>query len=94
MYLTHQMTFNLDVGHQAWSCNELERKGNFITNRTYGGLSGFPKREESRYDAFGVGHSSTSISAILGMALASKLKGDLKQHIAVIGDDYSKRNGF
>src|SRR5690606_35337409 len=57
------------------------------TNRQLGGISGFPKRSESLYDAFGVGHASTSISAALGMAIASKLQGDLeKQHIAVIGD--------
>jgi len=59
----------------------------FYTNRQKDGISGFPKRNESIYDAFGVGHSSTSISAILGMAMASKLKGEIeKQHIAVIGD--------
>ena len=77
-----------DVGHQAYPHKILTgRKDIFHTNRQLGGISGFPKREESEYDTFGVGHSSTSISAILGMALASKLKGDLqKQHIAVIGD--------
>src|SRR5690606_17747112 len=59
----------------------------FDTNRLYKGLSGFPKRSESQYDTFGVGHSSTSISAALGMAAASKYKGDFKrQHVAVIGD--------
>ena len=64
-----------------------ERKENFHTNRQFGGISGFPNREESEYDAFGVGHSSTSISAALGMAIASSLKGEkYKQHIAVIGD--------
>jgi 1-deoxy-D-xylulose-5-phosphate synthase len=63
------------------------RRKVFHTNRKYGGLSGFPKRSESEYDAFGVGHSSTSISAALGMAIASKLKGENKrQHVAVIGD--------
>jgi len=77
-----------DVGHQAYGHKILtERKGNFHTNRQLGGLSGFPKISESEYDAFGVGHSSTSISAALGMAIASKLKGKTeKQHIAVIGD--------
>jgi 1-deoxy-D-xylulose-5-phosphate synthase len=77
-----------DVGHQAYGHKILtERKAVFDTNRRLNGISGFPKRSESVYDAFGVGHSSTSISAILGMAIASKLKGDTKkQHIAVIGD--------
>jgi len=77
-----------DVGHQAYGHKILtERKHNFDTNRQLGGISGFPKRSESIYDTFGVGHSSTSISAALGMAIASKLKGEInKQHIAVIGD--------
>ncbi|MFT7164482.1 MAG: 1-deoxy-D-xylulose-5-phosphate synthase, partial [Flavobacterium sp.] len=77
-----------DVGHQAYGHKILTgRKENFETNRQLGGISGFPKRSESIYDAFGVGHSSTSISAALGMAIASNLKGDFdKQHIAVIGD--------
>ena len=77
-----------DVGHQAYGHKILTgRKDIFHTNRQVGGLSGFPKREESDYDAFGVGHSSTSISAALGMAIASQLKGDTKkQHIAIIGD--------
>jgi 1-deoxy-D-xylulose-5-phosphate synthase len=77
-----------DVGHQAYGHKILtERKKMFHTNRQFGGISGFPKRGESNYDAFGVGHSSTSISAALGMAIASSLKGDSeKQHIAVIGD--------
>jgi 1-deoxy-D-xylulose-5-phosphate synthase len=77
-----------DVGHQAYGHKILTgRKGQFHTNRLYGGLSGFPKRKESEYDTFGVGHSSTSISAALGMAVASKYKGDAKkQHVAVIGD--------
>jgi len=77
-----------DVGHQAYGHKILTgRKGLFDTNRQLGGISGFPKRDESVYDAFGTGHSSTSISAILGMALASKIKGDDKrEHIAVIGD--------
>jgi 1-deoxy-D-xylulose-5-phosphate synthase len=77
-----------DVGHQAYGHKILTgRRANFHTNRQLGGISGFPKRSESIYDAFGVGHSSTSISAALGMAIASNLKGDYnKQHIAVIGD--------
>jgi len=77
-----------DVGHQAYGHKILtERKDKFHTNRQFEGISGFPKRSESEYDTFGVGHSSTSISAALGMAIASKLKGDLKKHhIAIIGD--------
>ena len=77
-----------DVGHQAYGHKILtERRENFHTNRQLNGISGFPKRSESIYDAFGVGHSSTSISAALGMAIASNLKGDFeKHHIAVIGD--------
>lgn len=77
-----------DVGHQAYGHKILtERRIIFHTNRQLGGISGFPKRSESIYDTFGVGHSSTSISAALGMAIASNLKGDFeKQHIAVIGD--------
>lgn len=77
-----------DVGHQAYGHKILtERKNVFETNRTLNGISGFPKRSESIFDTFGVGHSSTSISAALGMAIASKIKGDFeKQHIAVIGD--------
>jgi 1-deoxy-D-xylulose-5-phosphate synthase len=77
-----------DVGHQAYGHKILTgRREIFHTNRQLGGISGFPKRSESIYDAFGVGHSSTSISAALGMAIASNLKGDCdKQHIAVIGD--------
>ena len=77
-----------DVGHQAYGHKILtERKNIFNTNRELNGISGFPKRSESIYDAFGVGHSSTSISAALGMAIASQLKGETeKQHIAVIGD--------
>jgi len=77
-----------DVGHQAYGHKILTgRKDIFHTNRQLHGISGFPKRSESIYDAFGVGHSSTSISAALGMAIASKLKGDSeKEHIAVIGD--------
>lgn len=77
-----------DVGHQAYGHKILTgRKDIFETNRQLNGISGFPKRSESSYDDFGTGHSSTSISAILGMAIASKLKGNFeKQHIAVIGD--------
>ncbi|MCD4745693.1 MAG: 1-deoxy-D-xylulose-5-phosphate synthase [Bacteroidales bacterium] len=77
-----------DVGHQAYAHKILTgRKDVFHTNRMYKGISGFPKISESKYDAFGVGHSSTSISAALGMAIASKLKEDNgTQHIAVIGD--------
>lgn len=77
-----------DVGHQAYGHKILTgRKELFHTNRLYGGLSGFPKMKESPYDAFGVGHSSTSVSAALGMATASKyLKIEDRQHIAVIGD--------
>lgn len=77
-----------DVGHQAYGHKILTgRKEIFESNRQLNGISGFPKMTESEYDAFGTGHSSTSISAILGMALASKLKGNHNtQHIAVIGD--------
>jgi 1-deoxy-D-xylulose-5-phosphate synthase len=76
-----------DVGHQAYGHKILTgRKAEFHTNRQFNGLSGFPKREESVFDAFGTGHSSTSISAALGMAIASQLKGENRQHIAVIGD--------
>lgn len=77
-----------DVGHQAYGHKILTgRKQIFESNRQLGGISGFPKMSESEYDSFGTGHSSTSISAILGMAIASKVKGDYKkQHIAVIGD--------
>ena len=77
-----------DVGHQAYGHKILTgRRENFHTNRQRNGISGFPKRSESSFDTFGVGHSSTSISAALGMAIASNLKGDFnKHHIAVIGD--------
>jgi len=76
-----------DVGHQAYGHKIITgRRDNFHTNRQQQGISGFPKRDESEYDTFGVGHSSTSISAVLGMAIASQLKGEEKQHIAVIGD--------
>jgi len=77
-----------DVGHQAYGHKIVTgRRDIFHTNRHLHGISGFPKRSESEYDAFGVGHSSTSISAALGMAIAANLKGDIeRQHIAVIGD--------
>ncbi len=77
-----------DVGHQAYGHKILTgRRDTFHTNRQLHGLSGFPKRSESPYDTFGVGHSSTAVSAALGMAIASRLEGDdEKQHIAVVGD--------
>lgn len=77
-----------DVGHQAYGHKILTgRRDVFHTNRMHGGISGFPKRSESEYDTFGVGHSSTSISAALGMAVASRYKGETdRQHVAVIGD--------
>ena len=77
-----------DVGHQAYGHKILTgRRKQFDTNRKYKGLSGFPKRTESEYDAFGVGHSSTSISAALGMAIASRIKGEQERKVvAVIGD--------
>ncbi|WP_031432935.1 1-deoxy-D-xylulose-5-phosphate synthase [Methylomarinum vadi] len=76
-----------DVGHQAYPHKILTgRKDRMPTIRTYGGVSAFPKRAESEYDAFGVGHSSTSISAALGMAIASQLRGEHKKMVAIIGD--------
>src|SRR5689334_8626326 len=76
-----------DVGHQAYGHKILTgRRDNFPTNRKYKGLSGFPKRSESEYDTFGVGHSSTSISAALGMAMASHYKGENRKSVAIIGD--------
>ena len=76
-----------DVGHQAYGHKMLTgRKADFDHLRQEGGISGFPKREESPYDAFGTGHAGTAISAALGMALSSTLKGENKQHIAVVGD--------
>ncbi|HEV7329934.1 MAG TPA: 1-deoxy-D-xylulose-5-phosphate synthase [Flavisolibacter sp.] len=77
-----------DVGHQAYGHKILTgRRDNFMSNRKYKGLSGFPKRSESEYDAFGVGHSSTSISAALGMAMAAKYKGETdRKCVAIIGD--------
>ncbi len=76
-----------DVGHQAYGHKILTgRRNKFYTNRKYRGLSGFPKRSESKYDAFGVGHSSTSISAALGMAVSRDLSNEDKKVVAVIGD--------
>jgi 1-deoxy-D-xylulose-5-phosphate synthase len=77
-----------DVGHQAYGHKILTgRRNQFYTNRKYNGLSGFPKRSESQYDSFGVGHSSTSISAALGMSMAAKYKGETdRKVVAVIGD--------
>ena len=77
-----------DVGHQAYGHKILTgRRDNFNTNRKFKGLSGFPKRSESKFDSFGVGHASTSISAALGMAIASKIKGEEERKVvAVIGD--------
>ena len=77
-----------DVGHQAYGHKILTgRRDRFHTNRLKGGISGFPKRSESEYDTFGVGHSSTSISAALGMAVANRYKGETtRQHVAIIGD--------
>ena len=76
------------MGHQAYGHKILTgRKKDFHTNRLYKGISGFPKISESEYDTFGVGHSSTSISAALGMAIASQYQGkNERQHVAVIGD--------
>ena len=77
-----------DVGHQAYGHKILTgRRDQFASNRKYNGLSGFPKRAESEYDTFGVGHSSTSISAALGMAMAAKYKGETdRKTVAIIGD--------
>ncbi len=76
-----------DVGHQAYGHKILTgRRDDFPTNRKYNGISGFPKRSESEYDTFGVGHSSTSISAALGMAMAAKFKGEDRKAVAIIGD--------
>ena len=76
-----------DVGHQAYAYKLLTgRKDRFDTLRKFGGIAGFPKRSESEYDVFGVGHSSTSVSAALGLLRAKKLKGDDGHVIAVIGD--------
>ncbi len=76
-----------DVGHQAYGHKILTgRRDTFYTNRKYKGLSGFPRRAESEYDSFGVGHSSTSISAALGMAMAAKYKQEDRKSVAIIGD--------
>ncbi len=76
-----------DVGHQAYPHKILTgRRKQFHTNRKYKGLSGFPKMDESEYDAFGVGHSSTSISAALGMAIAAKMNKESRHVVAIIGD--------
>src|SRR5665811_382753 len=77
-----------DVGHQAYGHKILTgRRDKFKSNRKFNGISGFPKREESEYDAFGVGHASTSISAALGMAVASQIKNEKdRKVVAVIGD--------
>lgn len=76
-----------DVGHQAYAHKIITgRRDLFHTNRKYGGISGFPKRSESQYDPFGTGHSSTSISSALGIAVASQLKGESRNAVAVIGD--------
>ena len=76
-----------DVGHQAYGHKILTgRRDTFYTNRKYKGLSGFPRRAESGYDSFGVGHSSTSISAALGMAMAAKYKHEDRKSVAIIGD--------
>ena len=76
-----------DVGHQAYGHKILTgRRDQFVSNRKYNGLSGFPKRSESVYDTFGVGHSSTSISAALGMSMAAKYKKEDRKSVAIIGD--------
>lgn len=76
-----------DVGHQTYAHKVLTgRRAGMSKLRMYGGASGFPKRSESEYDTFGVGHSSTSISAALGMALAAKIKGEVRKTVAIIGD--------
>ena len=88
VYNTHYDQLIWKVGHQAYGHKILTgRRDNFPSNRKYKGLSGFPKRSESEYDTFGVGHSSTSISAALGMAMAAKYKGEQdRKVVAVIGD--------
>ncbi|HUH26953.1 1-deoxy-D-xylulose-5-phosphate synthase [Gelidibacter sp.] len=87
VYNTPEDLLVWDVGHQAYGHKILTgRKSIFHTNRQLHGISGFPKRDESDFDTFGVGHSSTSISAALGMAIASQLKGDDRHHVAIIGD--------
>ena len=87
VYNTPEDRLVWDVGHQAYGHKILTgRRDQFHTNRLYGGLSGFPKRSESEYDTFGVGHSSTSISAALGMAVANDLDKGNRKVVAVIGD--------
>jgi len=87
LYNTPKDKLIWDVGHQAYAHKILTgRRDAFVNNRKYKGISGFPKMSESEYDAFGVGHSSTSISAALGMAVASNLEGSNEQVVAVIGD--------
>ncbi len=88
VYNTPEDKLIWDVGHQAYSHKILTgRKEQFKTNRTYKGISGYPKMNESEFDSFGTGHSATSISAALGMAIASKLENNNnRQHIAIIGD--------
>src|ERR1043166_725960 len=88
IYNTPYDQLGWDVGHQAYGHKiRAGRRDNFYPNRKCGGLSGFPKRSESEYDTFGVGHSSTSVSAALGMAVASRYKGETdRQPVAVIGD--------
>ena len=90
LHYAYQTPYDLlvwDVGHQAYGHKILTgRRDRFHTNRQYGGISGFPSREESVYDTFGVGHSSTSISAALGMAIAAKQKKEDRKVVAVIGD--------
>ena len=87
IYNTPQDRIVFDVGHQAYAHKILTgRRDAFASNRTRDGLSGFPRRDESPYDAFGVGHSSTSISAALGFAEAARLKGTGEKVVAVIGD--------
>ena len=87
VYNTPQDRLVWDVGHQTYAHKMLTgRMERMPTLRQRGGLSGFPHREESVYDAFGTAHSSTSISAALGMAMAAKLTGSLRKSVAIIGD--------
>ena len=87
VYHTPQDKLVWDVGHQSYPHKILTgRKSRMGSMRQYGGLAGFPKRAESEYDAFGVGHSSTSIGAALGMAVADKLAGNEHRSVAIIGD--------
>lgn len=87
VYNTPEDKLVWDVGHQAYAHKIITgRREQFKTNRKYKGISGFPKRSESEYDSFGVGHSSTSISAALGMATATRLEGSDRKVVAIIGD--------